>query len=99
MVLGLDGTGLESSLVETANKTVGPALLNEAPRSSGGDGAATGVGTKHRGVAPTKEERMEFRKEGAGGGEVELHAGFLTLTIAMTGHWSLVLLRREGWCC
>ncbi len=35
---------------------------------------------KHRGVALAEEERMEFRKEGAGGGEVELHAGFLTLT-------------------
>ena len=28
------------------------------------------VGVKHRGVAPAKEERMEFRKEGAGGGEI-----------------------------
>ena len=89
----------ESSLVETAKKTVGPALLNEPPRSSGGDGAATGgswgteldpvvpmlfpkdgpVGIKHRGVAPAKEERMEFRKEGGGGGEIKRHNRFLAL--------------------
>ena len=33
------------------------------------------------GVAPAEEEeRMEFWIEGAGRGEVELHAGFFTLT-------------------
>ena len=76
--------------METTKKTVGPALLNEVTRSSGGDGAATGgswgteldpvvptlfpkdgpvsgIGMKHRGVAPAKEERMEFRKEGGSG--------------------------------
>jgi len=95
--------GLEPSLVETADKSVGPVLLNEATCSSGGDGAATrgswgteldpvvptlfpkdgpvsGVGVKHRGVAPAEEERMEFRKEGAGGGEIERHNRFLVLT-------------------
>ena len=35
---------------------------------------------KHRGVAPAEEERMEFWIEGAGGGKVELHTGFLVLT-------------------
>ncbi len=35
---------------------------------------------KHRGVAPAKEERMEFRKEGAGGGKIERHNRFLALT-------------------
>ena len=36
---------------------------------------------KHRGVAPAEEERrMEFWNEGAGGGKVELHTGFLVLT-------------------
>ena len=34
---------------------------------------------KHRGVAPAEEERMEFRKEGAGGGEIERHNRFLAL--------------------
>jgi hypothetical protein len=35
---------------------------------------------KQRGVAPAEEERIEYWIEGAGRGEVELHAGFLTLT-------------------
>jgi hypothetical protein len=35
---------------------------------------------QQQGVAPAEEERMEFWIEGAGRGEVELHAGFLTLT-------------------
>ena len=39
-----------------------------------------GVAVKQRGVAFAEEERMEFWKEGPGGGEVELHAGFLELT-------------------
>jgi hypothetical protein len=34
---------------------------------------------KHRGVAPAEEERMEFWKEGAGGGEIERHIKFLAL--------------------
>ncbi len=89
--------------METSDKSAGPALLNEAPCSSGGDGAATrgswgteldpvvpmlfpkdgpvsGVGMQQRGVAPAKEERMEFRKEGAGGGEIERHNRFHVLT-------------------
>ena len=87
--------------METADKSVGRPLLNEATCSSGGDGAATGswgteldpvvptlfpkdgpvsgVGVKHCGVASAKEERMEFRKEGAGGGEIERHNRFLAL--------------------
>ena len=102
-ILGPDGPALESSLVETADEGVSPALLmNKATRGSGGDGAATGgswgtelddpvvptlfpkdgpvsgVDMKHRG-APAKEKRMEFWKEGAGGGEVELHIRFLAL--------------------
>ncbi len=44
------------------------------------DGPVAGVAVQQRGVAPAEEERMEFWKEGPGGGEVELHAGFLTLT-------------------
>ena len=43
------------------------------------DGPVSGVGMKHRGVAPAEEERMEFWKEGAGGGEVELYIRFLAL--------------------
>ena len=101
-VLGPDGPGLESSVVDTVDTGFSPALLNEATRGSGGDGATTGgswgteldpviptlfpkdglvsgVGMKHRGVAPAEEERMEFWKEGAGGGEVELHIRFLAL--------------------
>ena len=35
---------------------------------------------KHRGVTPAEEERMEYWIEGAGGGKVELHTGFLELT-------------------
>jgi hypothetical protein len=81
-------------VVETADKGVSPALLNEATRGSGGDGAATGgswgteldpvglvsgVGMKHRGVAFAEEERLEFWKEGAGGKEVELHIRFFAL--------------------
>ena len=54
-VLGPDCTGLESSLVESADKCVGPALLNEATRGSGGDGASTGGswGTELDPVVPT----------------------------------------------
>ena len=44
------------------------------------DGPVSGVAMKHRGVTPAEEERMEFWKEGAGGGKVELHTGFLDLT-------------------
>ena len=44
------------------------------------DGPVSGVGSmKHRGVAPAEGERMEFRKEGAGGGEIERHNRFLAL--------------------
>ena len=102
-VLGPDGPGLESSVVETVDTGVSPALLNEATHGSGGDDGATtggswgteldpviptlfpkdglvsGVGMKHRGVAPAEEERMEFWKEGAGGGEIERHIKFLAL--------------------
>ncbi len=101
-VLGPDDTGLESSLVESADESVGVALLNEATRGSGGDGAAAegiwgterdpvvptlfpkngpvnGVGMKHLGVTPAEEEGMEFRKEGASGGEIELFNRFLAL--------------------
>ena len=35
---------------------------------------------KHRGIDPAEEERLEFWIEGAGGGKVELHTGFLELT-------------------
>ena len=87
-----------------ADESVGVALLNEATRGSGGDGAhaatggslgkeldpvvptlfpndgpVSGVGMKYLGVAPAEEERMEFRKEGAGGGDIELHNRFLAL--------------------
>jgi hypothetical protein len=45
------------------------------------DGPVSGVAMKHhRGVTSTEEERMEFWIEGAGGGKVELHTGFLVLT-------------------
>ncbi len=44
------------------------------------DDPVSGVATQQRGVAPAEEERMEFWKEGAGGGKVKLHAGFLALT-------------------
>ena len=37
----------------------------------------SGVGIKHRGVTPAEEDRLDIWKEEAGGGEVELHAGFL----------------------
>ena len=43
------------------------------------DGPVSGVSVKHRGVATAEEERLEIWKEGAGGGEVKLHAGFLAL--------------------
>ena len=39
----------------------------------------SGVSMKHHGVAPAEEERMEFRKEGAGEGEIERHNRFLAL--------------------
>ena len=99
--LGPDGMGPESSLVETADESVGPALLDETTRGAGSDGSAagsgrgaeldpviptlfpsvTGVAMKQRSVAPAVEERMEFwNEEGAGREEVELQAGFLTLT-------------------
>jgi hypothetical protein len=76
-------------MVETADERVGPALLNETtsaeldpvvPTLFPKDGPVAGVVVQQRGVAPAEEEKMEFRKEGPGGGEVELHAGFLTLT-------------------
>ena len=35
---------------------------------------------KHRRIDPAEEERLEFWIEGAGGGRVELHTGFLELT-------------------
>jgi hypothetical protein len=38
-----------------------------------------GPAVQQRVVAPAEEERMELLKERPGGGEVELHAGFLTL--------------------
>ena len=44
------------------------------------DGPVAGIAVKQRGVATAEEERMEFWKERPGGGEVELHAGFLELT-------------------
>ena len=45
------------------------------------DGPVAGIAVKkQRGVATAEEERMEFWKEGPGGGEVDLHAGFLALT-------------------
>ena len=92
-----------SALVETADKGVGPALLDEttsgagsdSPAAGGGrgveldpviptlfpkDGPVAGVAVQQHGVAPAEEERMEFWKEGPGGGEVEQHAGFLALT-------------------
>ena len=88
--------------METTDESVGVALVNEATRGSGGDGAAAegswgterdpvvptlfpkngpvnGVGMKHLGVTPAEEEGMEFRKEGASGGEIELHNRFLAL--------------------
>ena len=37
----------------------------------------SGVSMKHRGVAPAEEHRLLIWKEGADGGEVELHAGSL----------------------
>ena len=43
-VLGPDGTGLESSLVETADEGVRPALLDETTRGAGSDGSAAGGG-------------------------------------------------------
>ena len=54
-VLDLDSTGLEPSLMETADKSVGPPLLNEATCSSGGDSAATrgSWGTELDPVVPT----------------------------------------------
>ena len=58
------------------------------------DGPVAGIAVQ-RGVAPAEEERMEFWKEGPGGGEVELHAGFLTLTHHCNG-WRLVSGAAEG---
>jgi len=43
-VLGPDGTGLESSLVETADEGVRPALLYETTRGAGSDSPAAGGG-------------------------------------------------------
>jgi len=43
-VLGPDGTGLESSLVETADEGVRPALLDETTRGAGSDSPAAGGG-------------------------------------------------------
>ena len=90
-VLGPDGTGLEYSLVETADESVDPALLDETTRGAGSDGPAAGGGrgTELDPVIPmlfqkdgsvTEEEKMEFWKEGPSGVEVELHAGFLAFT-------------------
>ncbi len=42
IVLVSDGTGLESSMVETADESVGPALLNETTSGAGSDGPAAG---------------------------------------------------------
>ncbi len=66
-VLGPDGPGLKSSLVETADEGVRPALLDETTRGAGSDGPAaggaelptlfpkdgpvSGVAMKHRGVS------------------------------------------------
>ncbi len=55
-------------------------MRNWVPTLFPKDGPVAGVAVQQRGVAPAEEERMEFWKEGPGGGEVELHAGFLTLT-------------------
>ena len=71
---GPDGVGLESGLVETEDERVGPAMLDEASRGSGGDNATagggrdakcdpvavSGVGVKHRGVASAEEKRLEI---------------------------------------
>ena len=43
-VLGPDDTGLESSLVETADEGIRPALLDETTRGAGSDGSAAGGG-------------------------------------------------------
>ena len=43
-VLGPDGTGLESSMVETADESVGPALLDETTSGAGSDSPAAGGG-------------------------------------------------------
>jgi hypothetical protein len=43
------------------------------------DGPVSKVAMKHRRVTPAEEVRMEFWIEGAGGGKVELHTGFLEL--------------------
>jgi hypothetical protein len=58
----------------------GPELDPVIPTLFPKDGPVAGVAVQQRGVAPAEEERMEFWKEGPGGGEIELHAGFLTLT-------------------
>ena len=56
-------------MVQLPGTELDPDVLTLFPK----DGPVSGVGMKHRGVALAEEERMEFWKEGAGGGEIERH--------------------------
>ncbi len=85
-VLSPDSTGLESSLVETADKGVRPALLDETTRGAGSDCPAAGceVGSGHSDALPKGQSSQRGRHEASWSHpaekKVELHTGFLELT-------------------
>ena len=108
-------------MVETEDKRVGPAMLDEATRGPGSDGATVsgGRGAKCDSVAvsllPTVQSAGSAlsivvspppRKTGWISGRrkrAEERSSCMQDSsrrpMARVDHWSLVLLRRDGWCC